>query len=103
MSITVPLTSFSLPDSTSAGKDAGPGKSDLYVRTPHHMTPHEVKTIGSIFKTQTQPQEDDRRRGKKVREEVAPYRLYRLMVPTSHLEARDVVVAGMCFRSSLLF
>lgn len=32
--------------------------------------------------------------GKKPREEVAPYRLYRLMVPTSHLEARDVVVAS---------
>lgn len=30
----------------------------------------------------------------KEREEVAPYRLYRLMVPTTHLEARDIVVAG---------
>lgn len=29
------------------------------------------------------------------REKVAPYRLYRLMVPTSHLETRDVVMAGM--------
>lgn len=38
--------------------------------------------------------------GKKMREEVAPYRLYRLMVPTSHLEARDVVVAGTYSRSS---
>lgn len=41
MSITVPLTSLSLPDWTSAGKDAGPGKSDLYVRTPHRIAPHE--------------------------------------------------------------
>lgn len=40
-------------------------------------------------------------KGRKVREEVAPYRLYRLMVPTSHLEARDVVVAGTYFRPSL--
>lgn len=33
--------------------------------------------------------------GNKEREEVAPYRLYRLMVPTSHLETRDIVLAGM--------
>lgn len=33
-------------------------------------------------------------KGGNVKEEVAPYRLYRMMVPTSHLEVRDVVVAG---------
>lgn len=36
----------------------------------------------------------------KEREEVAPYRLYRLMVPTTHLEARDIVVAGTSLLSS---
>lgn len=34
------------------------------------------------------------------REKVAPYRLYRLMVPTSHLETRNVVMAGMSLLSS---
>lgn len=32
MSTTVPLTSLSLPDWTSAGNDDGPGKSDLHIR-----------------------------------------------------------------------